>query len=260
MGTVRILFTAGLAAMVAGLGACRRPAPVVETAGRSAEESALMQLPGSSKVPEVANAGGEVAARGAAETRESIPADQPAQAGLTAADASPAVPVGMKKISIARHLDWYGEGWPTRAPIMIMNPMDHEVTNYPVKVTLMFQGGMKKDFSDVRFTSADGVGELGYALESVTEGVQATVRVMIPSLGASGEVLVFVYSGNPAAASVSAPAILAGFTAMEPEPQAGVGPASSQDETFTMVVPVSAGDGNATRPVEEGAKPEMTQE
>src|SRR3972149_2452882 len=79
-------------------------------------------------------------------------------------------------------------------------------TNYPLQLTInkstgtdtattVFLGSnVKDDFSDIRFTSQDGITILNYYIESSTPGVSAVVWVSIPNMSASpGTTLIYLY-------------------------------------------------------------------
>jgi hypothetical protein len=132
---------------------------------------------------------------------------------------------GEKLLSVASRWsdkNWLGEGWQKRSAVPVEDVTRSGLSNYPVLVTLRYEDGMKPDFADVRFTSADGITELPYAIESVKESHEATMRVRVPSISTSGYALVFAYFANQGAAAAADPGILDGFVPAEREPQASV--------------------------------------
>jgi hypothetical protein len=101
---------------------------------------------------------------------------------------------------------WLGSAWPYRVPISISNPGGATMTNFQVHVLLDSSfpfASAQPSGGDVRFTSGDGV----TLLASWTEAWNASQRaaslyVRVASLTANGATM-FMYYGNPAAASVS---------------------------------------------------------
>lgn len=104
-------------------------------------------------------------------------------------------------------------GWQYRKAVPIAGGSE-AAANYPVPVTVHYGAGADSaghvylnshglvDFTDLRFTAADGITALPYWVESKTDSDQALVWVRvdaIPTAGAS----IFVYYGNAAAASAS---------------------------------------------------------
>ncbi len=83
-------------------------------------------------------------------------------------------------------------------------------TNYPLQLTInkstgtdtattVFLGSnVKDDFSDIRFTSVDGITLLNYYIESSTPGVSAIVWVSIPTIPTGpGTTSIYLYYDNP---------------------------------------------------------------
>ena len=70
-------------------------------------------------------------------------------------------------------------------------------TDYPVKFTVPYNGNMKSDFADLRFTLADGTA-LSMWHENTQNSTSDEVFVKIPTL-AQGVTSVYMYYGNPSA-------------------------------------------------------------
>ncbi|MCZ2356713.1 MAG: DUF2341 domain-containing protein [Bacteroidia bacterium] len=71
-------------------------------------------------------------------------------------------------------------------------------TNHQVMVTVAFvTGKMKADFSDLRFTAADGFTQLSYWREKFSAGVSAVFWVKVPSVSV-GSNTIYAYYGNSA--------------------------------------------------------------
>src|SRR4051812_31737316 len=69
--------------------------------------------------------------------------------------------------------DWYNNAWTGRQPITVTGSSVGAQTNYQVKLTVPYVSGMKSDFSDLRFTDADGTTLLNYWIESVINSSSA---------------------------------------------------------------------------------------
>ncbi|MEI6843341.1 MAG: DUF2341 domain-containing protein [bacterium] len=100
--------------------------------------------------------------------------------------------------------DWYNSAWTRRKPIIITGSTAGAQTNYQVKIALPYTTGMKADFSDVRFTNADGKTSLNFWLESETDSTTSTFWVNVPSIPASpATTAIYAYYGNSSASGAS---------------------------------------------------------
>jgi hypothetical protein len=297
---LRLFAVLGLAVLCAGLGACSRAVePPQDGAAKSTAVSvgegatapeqasaALTEAPATAdETPESAPAAesqetpGEPAAPAAAVESSEAPATTteaappveatPPMAMKTEDPSPPSTPAAeaastnVQMIPISMRIDsghWYGDGWTKRAPVSISAAPESVASNYPVKVTVTYQPGMKADFSDVRFTLENGVTELRYALENVTAGSQATARVVVPSLGAGGHTLLFAYFGNEAATAGADAGVLTGFTPSQEEPEAGMGTVSDREMKFLVVPPPPVGERPAASGPEIPPPPEIRPE
>jgi len=102
------------------------------------------------------------------------------------------------------------QGWAYRKPVIIDNTQNsNTLTNYQVLVnldtaSLISQGKMRSDCGDIRFTDSDGVTLLSYWVEPDTCNTTNTkIWVKVPSIPASSTKTIYVYYGNPSAASAS---------------------------------------------------------
>jgi hypothetical protein len=98
------------------------------------------------------------------------------------------------------------EGWNYRKPITISNS-GSALTDYQVNVTvdtasLISAGKMRTDCGDIRFTDSDRTTQLNYWLESGCNTASTKIWVKVPSI-AAGSKTIYVYYGNPSAASAS---------------------------------------------------------
>jgi len=103
--------------------------------------------------------------------------------------------------------DWL-TGWNYRRPITITNTLAQTLTDYQVRIELdptyaeIFENA-NPDGSDIRFTLSDGVTKIPYWIQkwdSVNKEAIIWVKVSIP---ANGETTIYMYYGNPTAASES---------------------------------------------------------
>jgi hypothetical protein len=100
--------------------------------------------------------------------------------------------------------EWYDLSWTRRRPITIGNGFNPSVlVDYQVKINIDYDSDMKTDFSDLRFTSSDGVTLVPYWIENYGASVSAVVWVKVPIIPSSGQTTIFMYYGNPNASSSS---------------------------------------------------------
>jgi len=112
---------------------------------------------------------------------------------------------------------WAGwlDGWTKRQSLTVAGVATSQ-TNYAVKLTAHFGAGedtvtdiycnsaVKTDFSDLRFTAADGTTLLSHWIETKTDSDNAVVWIKIPSIPASPDTVdIVIYYGNAAASSTS---------------------------------------------------------
>ena len=97
---------------------------------------------------------------------------------------------------------WFDYSWNHRNIIDITGSAS-DLTDYQVKVNVNFTSGkMKSDFSDIRFTSSDGVTLLNHWKESYAPSSTAEFWVKVPSIPTSGT-MIYIYYDNPSASSAS---------------------------------------------------------
>ncbi|MDA2936069.1 DUF2341 domain-containing protein [Patescibacteria group bacterium AH-259-L05] len=91
---------------------------------------------------------------------------------------------------------WLNE-WGKRQVLVIDNKENaNDLVDYAVKVNLSYIAEMNTDFSDVRFTSSDGIALLSYYREEYTDSQSAVFWVKIPSIPKYSEVIVYQYYDN----------------------------------------------------------------
>ena len=102
---------------------------------------------------------------------------------------------------------WYDPAWIYRQVVAVTNGVSEELTNYQVQVVLNSSfnfAGASTNGSDVRVTAGDGTTPIPFWIESWNAGSQqASIWVNMPLLPASATTNIFIYYGNPSAASAS---------------------------------------------------------
>jgi hypothetical protein len=99
---------------------------------------------------------------------------------------------------------WLDPAWSNRQAITVDNSHNaNSLTDYQLRFNVTYADAMKSDFSDLRFTSGDGVTLVPFWLESYVPSVSAVVWVKVPNVAASGTTTLYMYYGNPAATSIS---------------------------------------------------------
>ncbi|MCX6791075.1 MAG: DUF2341 domain-containing protein [Candidatus Gribaldobacteria bacterium] len=99
---------------------------------------------------------------------------------------------------------WYNSSWLYRKPVTIDNTSGTStLTNYQVKVTVLYDSKMQSNFNDIRFTDLDGTTLLDHWLEVSTSSVSATFWVEVPNIAATSTKTIYMYYGNSSATSTS---------------------------------------------------------
>lgn len=93
--------------------------------------------------------------------------------------------------------------WENRLPITITETSSTDLSDHQVRIDIAFQTGMKGDFSDLRFTSANGTTTLDFWVEYYEDSTSAIAWVEIPSLPNSSSIDIYLYYGNPSATNAS---------------------------------------------------------
>jgi hypothetical protein len=98
---------------------------------------------------------------------------------------------------------WFNSNWSSVKTVSIDNTANPSaLTAYQVKLIVNQQIGMRPDFADIRFTDEDGVTLLPYWLE-LANPTTAIFWIKVPSIMANSIKTIFMYYGNPVAASLS---------------------------------------------------------
>jgi alpha-tubulin suppressor-like RCC1 family protein len=99
--------------------------------------------------------------------------------------------------------------WQYMKPIIINNTNNRNtLSDYQILITLdtaslISQGKMRSDCGDIRFKDSDGSTLLNYWIESGCNSANTKIWVKVPSIPASSTKTIYLYYGNPSAASVS---------------------------------------------------------
>lgn len=113
---------------------------------------------------------------------------------------------------------WYNSSWLYRKSLVINHTTDGAQTNYQMKLIVHYGGAdvddnaangiihtpsaVDADFTDLRFTTADGSTLLDYWIESYTASTNATVWVEVDSIAAHpNDTTIYMYYGNAGASA-----------------------------------------------------------
>jgi hypothetical protein len=107
------------------------------------------------------------------------------------------------KSALADPDEWWNNDWLNRKLMIITENSGNTLTDYQIKIDLAYDADMQTDFDDLRFTSKDGADELSYWVETFIPSDSATVWVKVPSIPFLSTTIIYMYYGNPQAASLS---------------------------------------------------------
>jgi hypothetical protein len=102
---------------------------------------------------------------------------------------------------------WYDCAWQERKQITIDHTrVSGDQADFPVLVSLSsdtgLSGNAQNDGDDILFTSSDGTTKLSHEIESYTGGTGTLAAwVKVPSLSSTTDTVIYMYYGNPSAAS-----------------------------------------------------------
>ncbi|MDD4409791.1 MAG: DUF2341 domain-containing protein, partial [Candidatus Pacebacteria bacterium] len=105
-------------------------------------------------------------------------------------------------VGTAVRTDWWDYSFSKRKVVTITNPST-TLTDYQVKMNVVYDSDMQSDFDDLRFTAGDKMTPLDYWIESKVDGGSAIVWVNIKNIGSSGPTKAYMYYGNSDAVSES---------------------------------------------------------
>ena len=91
---------------------------------------------------------------------------------------------------------WYDSAWLKRKAITLTGGTSGAQTDYQVQITVTYDSDMKSDFSDLRFTKADGTTLLYAWLDSNTASTSAIIWVKTDTPANTVEADIYMYYGN----------------------------------------------------------------
>jgi len=99
---------------------------------------------------------------------------------------------------------WYNTDWQYRSPVSISNTANpSSLLNYQIKLNILYDPGMKSDFSDLLFSKDDGISLIQFWIENHFTSTSADVWIEVPLILASSTTVIYMYFGNPSATSAS---------------------------------------------------------
>lgn len=123
---------------------------------------------------------------------------------FNAGDAVPWDEISWDDDVIADDYNWYDDNWQKRQQINIDNSANiDDLTDFQIRLTIPYDSNMNDDFSDLRFTQADGQTEIDFWLESKTDSAEAKVWLEVPAINGNSTQNAYMYYGNSSASSVS---------------------------------------------------------
>ena len=96
---------------------------------------------------------------------------------------------------------WYNSSWSKRKAITLTGGASGAQTDYQVKLTVTWDSDMKSDFSDLRFTKADGTTLLDAWMESHTASTSAIIWIETDTPANTVDADIYMYYGNSGASS-----------------------------------------------------------
>jgi len=106
--------------------------------------------------------------------------------------------------SVSASPAWYDPSWAKRKPITIDNSLNPStLIDHQVKININYDSDMKPDFSDLRFTSSNGVTLIPYWIETYSPSTSALAWVKVPNIPASSSTTIYMYYGKSSAISTS---------------------------------------------------------
>ncbi|PVX27674.1 MAG: hypothetical protein CW716_01045 [Candidatus Bathyarchaeum sp.] len=123
---------------------------------------------------------------------------------VVTATSTKCVYVAKASSSTASREDWYDLSWQKRKEVTIDNSLNpNELTGYQIQLNVQYDSDMNADFSDLRFTDSDAQTPIPYWIESYAASSSAAVWVKTSTIPAASTTTVYMYYGNPSAASES---------------------------------------------------------
>lgn len=117
------------------------------------------------------------------------------------------------RVSVTAPLNWWNSSWRFRRPISINNTQNNNVLlDYQIFINVTYDGDMKADFSDLRFTwhnaSVNVEQGISYWIQDKVDSAYAEVWVKVPEIlnntyYSEINTTLHMYYGNPSASSAS---------------------------------------------------------
>jgi len=97
---------------------------------------------------------------------------------------------------------WYDPNWSSRRPIVIDNTSNSDTLyDFQVGLNIPYYSEMQDDFDDIRYTTDDEDTSIPYWIEEYSLSTSAITWVKIPIVPALDTAIIYLYYGNPNAAS-----------------------------------------------------------
>jgi len=149
--------------------------------------------------------------------------------------------------------EWFDTDWLWRKRVRVTNESNQTYTNTAVKVPVTYEAAMQTNFSDLRFTTSDGVTEVPYWIERATASTDAQIWVTVPSLATSSQAVIHMYYGNAAATTTTSDGD-AVFSAFDDYEDNNISEYSGDTSLFTTVTTPVFGATYALRPSNTSGK------
>ena len=112
--------------------------------------------------------------------------------------------LGIFSQNVSASSSWLDSSWTARRIINIDNSLGpNSLFNYAIQLNVTYTATMNADFSDLRFTNADGVSLIPYWVESYISASSAVVWINVPTILALDTAIIYMYYGNPNSVSLS---------------------------------------------------------
>ena len=142
--------------------------------------------------------------------------------------------------------EWFDQSFDFRTSVRVLNNDNQAYASTAVKVIIPYDSAMQSDFEDLRFTGDDGQTAVPFWLERYTASSEAQVWVLLPTLPASSQAVVYMYYGSTTASLASDGA--ATFGAFDDYEDNNITEYSGDTTLFTTVTSPVYGGTYALRP------------
>lgn len=111
--------------------------------------------------------------------------------------------MGISTDEVREHWAWWNNNWSNKKQIILTENSGSTLNNYSILLNVSYESSMLNDFDDLRFLDSTETTELGYWIESKTDGENATIWVKVPDLELSTTTNIYMYYNNPLANTAS---------------------------------------------------------